>query len=58
MLTPPFGLNLFVTSGLTQKPLLTIAHGVLPFIAIMLVCLLLVTYIQQLSLILPNLLLH
>ena len=58
MLTPPFGLNLFVSSGLTQKPLTTVARGVVPFLGIMLMCLLLVTYIPAISLILPKLLLR
>ncbi len=58
MLTPPFGLNLFVASGLTKRPLITIARGVLPFLGIMLLCLMLVTYIPSISLFLPNLLLR
>ncbi|MBM9513037.1 TRAP transporter large permease [Desulfogranum marinum] len=58
MLTPPFGLNLFVASGLTKRPLVTIARGVLPFLGIMLLCLILVTYIPSISLFLPNLLLR
>lgn len=57
MLTPPFGLNLFVSSGITGKPLTTIAMGVLPFLAVMLICLMLITYIPWISLVLPNLLL-
>ncbi|WDP85879.1 MAG: TRAP transporter large permease subunit [Desulfobacter sp.] len=54
MLTPPFGLNLFVASGITKAPLARIARGVAPFLGIMLVCLLLVTYIPWISLTLPN----
>ncbi len=58
MLTPPFGLNLFVSSGITGEPLIKIAKGVLPFLAIMLLCLLIVTYIPWISLVLPNIFLH
>lgn len=58
MLTPPFGLNLFVASGITERPLTTIARGVLPFLSIMFVCLLLVTYIADISLFLPKLFLR
>ncbi len=58
MLTPPFGLNLFVAAGITKRPLTLIARGVIPFIGIMLLCLLLVTYIPWISLMLPKLLLH
>jgi len=54
MLTPPFGLNLFVASGITKQPMVKIAMGVLPFLAIMLVCLMLVTYIPWISLALPG----
>jgi C4-dicarboxylate transporter DctM subunit len=54
MLTPPFGLNLFVASGITDKPLTRIAAGVFPFLAIMLLCLIIVTYIPWISLVLPN----
>jgi C4-dicarboxylate transporter DctM subunit len=58
MLTPPFGLNLFVASGITGKPLTRVASGVVPFLGVMLLCLLLVTYLPAISLILPKLLLH
>nr|NJM04052.1 TRAP transporter large permease subunit [Desulfobacula sp.] len=54
MLTPPFGLNLFVASGITRKPLTKIARGVLPLLAVMLFCLFVITYIPSISLFLPN----
>ena len=54
MLTPPFGLNLFVASGITKAPLIKIARGVAPFLGIMLICLMLVTYIPWISMALPN----
>ncbi|HSL62445.1 MAG TPA: TRAP transporter large permease subunit [Desulfotignum sp.] len=54
MLTPPFGLNLFVASGITKAPIIRIARGVAPFLVIMLACLMLVTYIPWISLALPN----
>ncbi len=57
MLTPPFGLNLFVAMGITKASLLEIARGVFPFLVILLVCLFLVTYLPSISLFLPNLLL-
>jgi C4-dicarboxylate transporter DctM subunit len=56
MLTPPFGLNLFVAMGITKASLLEIARGVFPFLVIFLVCLFLVTYLPSISLFLPNLL--
>ncbi len=57
MLTPPFGINLFVASGITRKPLMTIAAGVGPFLVVMLICLFAVTYVPSISLFLPELLL-
>jgi C4-dicarboxylate transporter DctM subunit len=54
MLTPPFGLNLFVASGITKQPIIKIASGVAPFLVIMLACLMLVTYIPWISLALPH----
>ncbi|MCG8636201.1 MAG: TRAP transporter large permease subunit [Desulfobacterales bacterium] len=54
MLTPPFGLNLFVASGITREPLIKIARGVAPFLGIMLLCLMLVTYVPWISLALPQ----
>ena len=52
-LTPPFGLNLFVAMGLTQKSLVEVSKGVLPFLLLLLACLLLVTFIPSTSLYLP-----
>jgi len=58
MLTPPFGLNLFVSMGMTNESLWTVAKGVIPFLLVILACFALITYIPQLSLFLPNLLLR
>jgi C4-dicarboxylate transporter DctM subunit len=55
-LTFPFGLNLFVAMGITGKSLTRIGHAVMPFLLLLIVGLLLVTYIPQISLWLPNLL--
>jgi C4-dicarboxylate transporter DctM subunit len=53
-LTFPFGLNLFVSMGLTGKPLTEIAKAVMPFLFLLLLCLLAITFIPWLSLFLPN----
>ncbi|MEM7047405.1 MAG: TRAP transporter large permease [Pseudomonadota bacterium] len=55
MLTPPVGLNLFVLSSVSKAPVAEVIRGVLPFLALMLVLLGLVTYLPQLSLYLPDL---
>lgn len=54
-LTPPFGLNLFVTSAITKRDLVSITRGVFPFILVMLFGLQLITYIPDLSLMLKKL---
>jgi C4-dicarboxylate transporter DctM subunit len=50
MFTPPFGLNLFVSQSLFQVPLGRIVRGVMPFLAIQLAALLVITYVPWLSL--------
>lgn len=55
-LTPPVGMNLFISSFRFEKPIIEIYKSVLPFIGIMIVTLLLVTYIPELSLFLVKLL--
>ncbi len=48
--TPPVGINLFIASQRFGKPILSLFVASLPFLAIMLVWLALVTYVPQLSL--------
>jgi C4-dicarboxylate transporter DctM subunit len=55
MITPPVGLNLFVTSGITGISLKDVIVYSLPWSLTILVGLLLVTYIPAISLWLPNL---
>ncbi len=50
MLTPPFGLNIFVARTVLGVPLETIYRGVLPFAAVQIAVLLIVTYWPELSL--------
>ena len=54
-LTPPIGLNLFVLSSISRAPLTEAVRGVAPFVVIMFGFLMLVTYVPQISLWLPNL---
>jgi C4-dicarboxylate transporter DctM subunit len=58
MLTPPFGLNLFVSMGISGERMDVVGRSVLPFLALLLACLALVTYVPDISLILPKLLLR
>ena len=55
MFTPPFGLNLFVAGPVTGNDMKTIMKGVMPFVAISILALLLITYVEPISMILPNL---
>ena len=50
MFTPPFGLNIFVAQAMFKTPIKEIYVGLLPFIALNLVALGLVTYLPGLSL--------
>ena len=56
MITPPVGLNLFVTSGITGMSLAQVVKAALPFVAVLFVFLILVTYIPSLSTWLPTML--
>ncbi len=48
--TPPVGMNLFIASFRFRQPVLTLYRASLPFIAVLLVALVLVTYVPWLSL--------
>jgi C4-dicarboxylate transporter, DctM subunit len=56
MITPPVGLNLFVTAGITGMSIVQVVRAALPWLSILLVFLVIVTYVPQISLFLPNLL--
>ena len=56
MITPPVGLNLFVTSGITGMPLWDVVKAAMPWLMIMLTFLIIITYVPQVSLFLPQLL--
>ncbi|MCH2066172.1 TRAP transporter large permease [Shimia sp.] len=54
MITPPVGLNLFVTSGVAGMPMMSVVRAALPFLAVLFVFLIMVTYIPWISTFLPN----
>ncbi|MCZ0812483.1 MAG: TRAP transporter large permease [Pseudomonadota bacterium] len=54
MITPPVGLNLFVTSGVAGMPMMSVVRAALPFLAVLFVFLILITYIPWISTVLPN----
>ncbi len=54
MITPPVGLNLFVTAGITGHNLIWVLRAALPWLMVLLVFLVMITYIPQISLWLPE----
>ena len=54
MITPPVGLNLFVTSGVAGMPMMSVVKAALPWLGILFVFLILVTYIPVISTFLPT----
>jgi C4-dicarboxylate transporter DctM subunit len=56
MVTPPVGLNLFVTSGITGMSIMQVVRAALPWLMVLLTFLIIVTYVPAISLFLPNLL--
>lgn len=55
MITPPFGLDIFVASSTLNKPVLNIIKGIWPFVFVNILVLLVVTYVPQISLFIPQL---
>ncbi len=56
MITPPVGLNLYVASGIANMGLTEVTKACAPWILVMLLFLLLITYVPAITLWLPNLL--
>ena len=56
MVTPPVGLNLFVTSGVTGMNLVQVTKAALPWLMVLLVFLVIITYVPAISLALPDML--
>lgn len=53
--TPPFGIALFITKQIAQVSFARLVRAVIPFLIPMLLTLLLITFVPQLVLFLPNL---
>lgn len=54
MITPPVGLNLFVTAGVAKLSILNVVKAALPFVGILFIFLIMVTYIPWISTYLPT----
>ncbi|MCR9138838.1 MAG: TRAP transporter large permease [Alphaproteobacteria bacterium] len=55
MITPPFGLDIFVASSTLNKPVMSIIKGVWPFVVANIIVLMIITYVPSISLFIPNL---
>jgi len=53
MITPPIGLNLFVTSGITGMSLIQVVKAAAPFVGVLFIFLIMVTYMPAMSTWLP-----
>ncbi|PTU80557.1 C4-dicarboxylate ABC transporter permease [Pseudomonas indoloxydans] len=56
LITPPVGLNLFVTSAVTGMPLTAVIRAALPWLMLLISFLMVITYIPAVSMALPNML--
>ena len=56
MITPPFGLDIFVASSTLSEPITKIISGIVPFIIVNLLALLVISYLPEISMFLPRLL--
>lgn len=54
LLTPPVGLNLFILKTISGEPLNTVIKGTLPYVVLLLFLLIIVTFIPQITLWLPQ----
>ena len=54
MVTPPVGLNLFVTAGIAELPVTAVVRAATPWLFVLLAMLVLVTYVPWISLVLPR----
>ena len=54
MITPPVGLNLFVTSGVAGMPMMRVVKSAMPWLGILFVFLILITYVPWFSTFLPT----
>jgi tripartite ATP-independent transporter DctM subunit len=55
MVTPPFGVNLFAACAVAKVPLERLVRPLLPFVGVVVLCLLVITYVPELSLFLKHL---
>ena len=50
MVTPPFGVNLFAACAVANLPIERLVRSLLPFVGVVVACLMLITYVPEISL--------
>ncbi len=55
-ITPPYGANLFVASAVSGEKMSSLSRSIMPFVAVMVLCLLLFTYVPSVSMALVHML--
>ena len=58
MITPPVGLNLFVASGITGHSIGWVIRAAFPWLTVLVIFLIIITYVPQISLFLPEFIDH
>lgn len=54
LITPPFGMNVFILAGVSDVPVYTIFRGIVPFVFAMILCILLITIFPEIALWIPG----
>lgn len=54
MITPPIGMNLYVTQGVTKLPLMDVVRGIIPFVIVLFIGVVLIIIFPQIALYLPS----
>jgi len=54
MITPPIGMNLYVTQGVTKLPLIDVVRGILPFVAVLFIGVVILVIFPGIALYLPS----
>lgn len=56
--TPPLGINLFIASNIANLPIANVIRNIAPYLVVMLIALAVVSYVPQVSLMIPDLMHH
>jgi C4-dicarboxylate transporter, DctM subunit len=54
LITPPFGMNVFILGGVSDIPIATVFRGVVPFVFAMLLCIVIITIFPEIALWIPG----